>query len=184
MQDVVGGAAVEAVGIERARLLQRGRRLGPLPGPEQREAEVERGHGSAVVVGDERAQHADRGVHLARAVAQQRAGDLHAQIARAEQRAGAPQRRRGLRPVSGAHVGGDRRERLLAAPRLGGEVEHERRRALQRRRGARSRGRGRTAQREGAEHRDGDDENARNRHRQGALSVDAGGHARRVGATE
>ena len=114
---------------------------------------MQRGHGRAVVVGDERAQHADRGLEIARAVAQQRAGDLDAQVTRAQERARTPQRRLGLRAAPGAHVGRDGRERLLAAARVRGQVEHERRRAAQRLRQARRRCGRRAAQREGPENR-------------------------------
>ena len=93
---------------------------------------MERRHGRPVVVGGERAQHADRGVRLARAVAQQRPRDLHAQIARAEQRAAraaAPPPPARARPAR--DVGRDGRE-SGARRRVGlrRQIEHERRRAL------------------------------------------------------
>jgi hypothetical protein len=80
-------------------------------------------HGSAVVIGHERAQDADGGVHLARAVAQQGARDLHAQVAGAEQRAGAPEGGLGLSPAPRADVGRQGRKGRLPASRLVRQIE-------------------------------------------------------------
>jgi hypothetical protein len=81
---------------------------------------MERGHGGAVVVGDERAQNADRRINLARAIAQERSGDLNPHIPCAEQRAGAAQGRRSRSAPARRDLGGDLGEGGVSAPRVRG----------------------------------------------------------------